>query len=117
MQVPHETPSPDELQILGAAVVAFDDGREFAVDVEPRKVIAEVVQKPRVACAGGPGEGLSPREIEGNAQVRMRIMSQRELGGIGNGVIDAAVRHAVQQCLGIGTGILHPHEIRQQVTR
>ena len=113
----HETARADEFQVLGAAVVALDDCRELAVDVEPREIVAHVVQKPRVTRAGGPRERLNPCEIEGDAQIRMHVVRQCEFRGIGNGVIDGSIRHPIEQRLSVRAGVFHPHQIGQHVAR
>jgi len=94
--MPHEAARADELQILGAAVVALDDRRELAVDVEPCEIVAHVVQKPGSRVAGGPGDRLAAREIEGDAQVRMGVVRQRKFRGIGDSVIDGPRRHSIE---------------------
>ena len=113
----HESACTDELQIFGSAVVALDDCRKFAVAVEVREVAAQVAQKSWITGARGPRERLAADEIEGNAQLRMDIMGQREFRGIGNGVVDGAVGYAVEQRLSIRAGVFHPYQIGQQIAR
>jgi hypothetical protein len=74
-----------------------------------------VVEIP-VGCSR-PKPAIAAGKVEGDAQVRMLIVRQRKLRGIGNGVVDGAVGNAVQQCLGVGAGVFHPHQIRQRVAR
>ncbi len=54
-------------------------------------------------------------QIEGDAQIRMRVVRQSEFGRIGDGVVDASVGHSVEQRLGVGAGILHPHQVGQRI--
>ncbi len=42
-------------------------------------------------------------------------MREREFGRVRDGVIDGSVRHALEQCLGIGGGVLDPYQIGQGI--
>ena len=82
-----------EFRVLGAAVVALDDGGEFAVGGERARNKRANQPEIEYLRARRPSQGLAAREIECDAQVRMGIVRQRELGGIRNRVVDRAVRH------------------------
>ena len=81
------------------------------------KYSSHVTRKARIAVAARPRERAVSREVEGDAQVRVHVVRQCELGRIGNRVIDGSVGHAVQQCLGIGAGIFDPDQLRTGVAR
>src|SRR5208282_666792 len=88
LQMEHEATVADELQVLGASIVALDDRGKFAIGIEPREIAVHVAQESRIAGAGSPRQRLTTRKIEGNAQFRMSIVRQREFRRIGDGVVN-----------------------------
>ena len=91
----HEAVVSRQFRIQCAPVIAVHDRRQFAIRGHAGEVPADIPQEFRIVGAGRPCKRLSAGEIECDAQIRVPVMSQRELGGIGNGVIDDALCDAI----------------------
>ena len=68
----------------------------------------DALQQARVARIDRPGERLAAGEIESDADLRMKGAPDRELVGIGDGVVELAPRQAIEQLFGLGAADSRP---------
>ena len=112
LDVLHENARLDVVEPIAVAVVGVENGCQPPFGAQRGIERSDAFQQARVARIDRPRQRLALRQIERDADLRVKRAPDRELVGIGDRVVELAPRQPIQQLLGFRQRILDPRQVR-----